>query len=726
MQNPPTPPSKSNSSRPGFLDIDTPVETVGVAPHWMMPPSRTGNKNIPGPFGSGLPMYYQNLNFIKTTTKTLDQEYQTKSSQLAQSIEDDLTAARLEGPTDPLFPLQSIVREMGVLNTLTQRKTAEFHTKTAIANSFFRGDPFNRHINDFMQSATRLERYPGPNGIAMQAWNTSYRAAHDARLLSQTLQSLNQRSVNLQQTLSVLQAAEQAELAVEQEAAERARLAAQSEAEEQARIATLRQALAEAQSKAHAAEQHFESEQARLQAEMEQQIDQIQKQLEAESQTLEIRWKVINTATALAHQQARLASLKIQQLKAKQAQELQRQQADLEAQWLAETLARWQSPTFANIGSSAVFGPAFAGTAGTVNVGPAAALALRTSLRAAISAILGVISTTAAPILVGFAALLTPSRLGNGDLYSVSVPLSELTSVSDTDLYEIAARKGEINLPVSLGSKTTGSRVEIVVATTDGVNVPSSVPVNVARFDAQKNVYVSAGTAPNGPVITWTPVVDPQNPSTHFPVTGSDVPIYKGATVTPVEGRIDTFPLLDSYDFGGFITVFPVESGIPPLYVVFNSPYEGATTTGKYSGRKFNPEQAGGPILDLDWRKAVITQEGIEAVKLHISRLDQSDANDVMVQRLEKILHGYWVLTNADLRYYTHEMRELERFRALGLSDDFKPENGSPVWNNAHTATLEDYKLSSDDTLLYSPDAITAGNKQIKRIYEQMLKGKYE
>lgn len=87
---------------------------------------------------------------------------------------------------------------------------------------------------------------------------------------------------------------------------------------------------------------------------------------------------------------------------------------------------------------------------------------------------------------------------------------------------------------------------------------------------------------------------------------------------------------------------------------------------------------------------------------------------------------SYWVLTDADLRYYTHEIRELERFRALGLSDGFKPESGSPIWNNAHTATLENYKLSSDDTLLYSPDAINAGNKQIKRIYEKMLKGKYE
>ncbi|MNJ77134.1 hypothetical protein D3C77_745570 [compost metagenome] len=62
----------------------------------------------------------------------------------------------------------------------------------------------------------------------------------------------------------------------------------------------------------------------------------------------------------------------------------------------------------------------------------------------------------------------------------------------------------------------------------------------------------------------------------------------------------------------------------------------------------------------------------------------------------------------------------------MGLSDDFKPQNGSPAWNNAHTATLEDYKLNGDEMLLYSPEAIQAADKQINRIYEQLLKGEFE
>jgi hypothetical protein len=609
MQKPPKPPQENNS-RPGFLEITTPIHTVGVAPDHFTPPPRSGTRLQAGPFGAGVSTYNQNRGTVINTTRALEQEYQTRSSELPHTIEAELAATRYEGPTDPVPPLQSVVRELGVLNKLTQRKTAEFHSNTSTANAFYGGDPFNRHINEFMIKATKMEKWPGPNGIAMQALNQSLRAAIEARLLSQTLQSLHQRTINLQHTLSAMQAAEQVRLAAKQEAqrvaAEQARIQAEAnayveaqakskaqlqklvqlEAQERARIAALSTALAEAEANAEAAAQHFAAEQARLQSDMEQRIEQIQKQLQTERQSLEARRKVIDTATAMAQRQAQLANLKIQQQKEKQAQEheherqqarlaaeaeTQRQleQARLLAQWREETEAQWQSPTFANVGSMAAFGPTVTGTLGTVGVSPATSLALRTALRAAVSAAIAALASVAAPVLVGFAALLAPSRLGSGDLFSVSVPLSELAPDSTADLYELAAVGGEIDLPMRLGSRTIGNSVEIVVVTTDGVTVPASVPVRFAHFDARKNVYVSGSTVSNGPVITWTPLIDPQNPSTEFPLIDTDLPIYEGATVTPDTGRIDPFPELDRYGFGGFITVFPIDSGIPPTFTMF-------------------------------------------------------------------------------------------------------------------------------------------------------------
>jgi hypothetical protein len=595
--------------RPGSLDIRTPIHTIGVAPDHMTPAPLTSNIVTTGPHGHGIPVYYQNLNTIKATSQALEQEYQTKSSQLPQTIENELAATRLEGPTDPLPPAQSIIRELDVRNRLTARKTAEFHNKTAIAHSFYGGDPFNRHINEFMKKATTIEKRPTPDGAAMQALFQSLRAAHDARLLAQGLELLRQQNVNVQNFLSAVQANEQAQRAAaellrvneeaairareqqrlaalenaQQVAAEQARLEAkaQAQAQEQARIAELNTALAEAESNAKAAAQHFAAEQARLQAEMEQQIEQIQRQLETERQRLETRLKVIDSATAVAQRHVQRVNLIVQQLKERQAQERERQQGRLTAEdetrrkleqarlsGSEETEARWQSPTFANVGSTAAFGPAFTGTTGTIGNSPATSLALKTALRTAVSAVTATLATAAAPVLVGFAALFAPSRLGNGDLFSVSVPLSELSPVPTAHLYEQAVAGGTIDLPVTLGSKSIGHRVEIVVVTTDGVTVPASVPVNLAHFDAGKNVYVSGSTVANGPVITWTPLVEPINPSTDLPLTETDLPIYEGATVTPNTGRVNPFPELDRYGFGGFITVFPIDSGLPPIFTL--------------------------------------------------------------------------------------------------------------------------------------------------------------
>jgi hypothetical protein len=94
-----------------------------------------------------------------------------------------------------------------------------------------------------------------------------------------------------------------------------------------------------------------------------------------------------------------------------------------------------------------------------------------------------------------------------------------------------------------------------------------------------------------------------------------------------------------------------------------------------------------------------------------------------MIQRLEKILSGHLMPTDTDLRYYTHEVRELERFRAQGLGDHFKPDRESPLWNNAHSATLEDFKLRDEESLLYSLEAIAAADKQDELFFQSLLKG---
>ena len=114
-----------------------------------------------------------------------------------------------------------------------------------------------------------------------------------------------------------------------------------------------------------------------------------------------------------------------------------------------------------------------------------------------------------------------------------------------------------------------------------------------------------------------------------------------------------------------------------------------------------------------------MTQAGIDLVKLHTGRFSPSDANAIMIDRLKKILLDKLVITDVDKRFYTHEIRELERFRALGVADGVNSDDGV-IWNNTHAATLEDYKVKDAFELLYTPDAIEADRKQSEREYKEL------
>lgn len=683
--------------RPPPFVLTKPVWTTGVAPPGFTPPPQIPtNTYNSGAFGFP-PGASRVVSKVTHTIATAKQEYQAKLTQLPQAIENELTATRLDGPTNPVPPVEGIARELGVINRLAVRKRAEFDNKTAIANSYYGYDPIDRPFPEILKKGVTLEKPFHANSLGMQAWTKSYKAAYDARLLSQTIHSLEQRYGNLVTILTALQAAEQARIAAEQQAqriaAEQARIREEAEAlahaQEQARLAALAEAKRVAEEKARIA-QEAQKEAQRLAAEA--------------------------AARQVAAEQAQLATLAEAQRQAEQLR-VEAERQEHEKQQAASAALRVYPAMGATASSSPVF--SFASTA--VILAPETSAAIITALRSALQVATAAGAATLGSVLIGFAALLTPSRLGNSERFTMSVPLAELTSESAQSLRAIADRQGTLDLPVGIGYRPIGSGAEVFVITADGFDIRPSVPVRHATFDAQNNVYrLSLPDSPTN-TLTWTPAVTPGNSSTERPIVQADTPTYPGIPIVPLEGRLDLHPILvEGWDRS--IIVFPDDSGIAPLYVVISSPYQGASVKGKYSGRLFNPELAGGPILDLDWRTAVITQTGIDAVKLHIARLDQSDANDIMVQRLEKILSQHGKVTDTDLRYYTHEIRELERYRAFGYSDTASPSDESQIWNNAHTATLEDYKLGSELTLLYSEEAISAMNAQDQREYEKDMR----
>lgn len=128
---------------------------------------------------------------------------------------------------------------------------------------------------------------------------------------------------------------------------------------------------------------------------------------------------------------------------------------------------------------------------------------------------------------------------------------------------------------------------------------------------------------------------------------------------------------------------------------------------GAVSGRPFDPDLAGGPIENLTTEGVNITHDGIGIVERHISRFDPDPGNEFMVGRLKKVANGELIQEQVDLNYYTHECREYQRYCNLGWETGRPSDNieAYDLWNNTHTATLEDYNLSGAVEDLYHPDA---------------------
>jgi hypothetical protein len=128
---------------------------------------------------------------------------------------------------------------------------------------------------------------------------------------------------------------------------------------------------------------------------------------------------------------------------------------------------------------------------------------------------------------------------------------------------------------------------------------------------------------------------------------------------------------------------------------------------GSISGRPFDPSKAGGKILNLSYTKVKITNKGINIVKAHVCRFNPiGDDERKMVERLIKIAAGELLAEPVDKRFYSHELREYLRYKKLGFQtgQPNNPDEAYELWNNVHTATLEDYRLKEGLGVLFKVD----------------------
>jgi len=277
--------------------------------------------------------------------------------------------------------------------------------------------------------------------------------------------------------------------------------------------------------------------------------------------------KRLAEVVGLATQQKNWLSSQIEEARFAAATEKAAKQAHLAAE--AVRLAN----TFPASGIASVAGPLFITSAGTVSAVDTATITLQAAIRSAITALGGFVASVGAGFVVGVSALFYSSKLANGELperYVFNTPLTDLAPNHGQDLSTIAAVGGSIDVPYRVSSKTAADgQSEVFVVKTDGMSVPSKVRVMAATYDAARKVY-TATTADVPPrTLTWTPIVNPEDSSTTSPTEQPVPPVYTGATVMPVEGRIDTFPAVSEASFDDFITVFPADSGLSPIYTMF-------------------------------------------------------------------------------------------------------------------------------------------------------------
>ncbi len=138
----------------------------------------------------------------------------------------------------------------------------------------------------------------------------------------------------------------------------------------------------------------------------------------------------------------------------------------------------------------------------------------------------------------------------------------------------------------------------------------------------------------------------------------------------------------------------------------------GGRIVGRVSRREFDPDKIGTRIRNLTTENIKVTHRGTDFVERHVSRFGEDSANKVMVKRLRDITDSKIQATPQDLSFYVHELRERVRYKLLGFPEgqpaDFDARR--ELWNNAHTATLEDYGIRENSTSLtnnplYHPDA---------------------
>ncbi|WLH15148.1 S-type pyocin domain-containing protein [Pseudomonas hefeiensis] len=130
------------------------------------------------------------------TRAEVDRNFAGKKQQLDASLQKDIAAAKRPPVSNSTerWQLYTITKEKNEIDGLIARKTTELNAKNSAARVFDGQDPLTRSANDYR---TRLAQFGAALEEGHRLWEQAYTAAQEARLLSEQIKALTEKSNSL-------------------------------------------------------------------------------------------------------------------------------------------------------------------------------------------------------------------------------------------------------------------------------------------------------------------------------------------------------------------------------------------------------------------------------------------------------------------------------------------------------------------------------------------------
>ncbi len=228
--------------------------------------------------------------------------------------------------------------------------------------------------------------------------------------------------------------------------------------------------------------------------------------------------------------------------------------------------------------------------------------------------------------------------------FAIAMPLASLLGDLAPGSLAASLAAGVTDLPVRLGIVESGQESLAYLVKPSAASPMSVVRVRAVNSDG-RGVY-SASTENLPPrFLTWFPAEPPGREAmgpTDLPALPGEISVYVGAAATPVAIPLNELPALPAGDIDDYIYIFPADSGIAPLYVVFAKPPVRLLEVGLQGDLS---SRSRGDGLDIDH----IPSWG--AVKYRLLKIDRVKVSDARLKQFYKELGGVAIPTEVHRGY---------------------------------------------------------------------------